>query len=364
MRIVFLVNSMNRGGAERVGSLLCNHWAQKGETVTLIVTYSAASAELGYVLHEDVDVRFLSDQVNSSQKTPLSLLRRLLALRRLIVDAEPDLVISFLTQVNVAAIIATIGLKIPIVVSERTYPPSVPMSLKWRAGRRLTYQRAQRVVMQTQEGLEWLKHAIPKANGTVIANPINVPVQSAPPIVQTQDWIPDRRRLILAVGRMGPEKRFGRLLQAFAELCAEQDDLHLAILGDGPDRDALTADVARLKISARVSMPGWVGNLQNWYERADMFVLTSAFEGFPNVLLEALANGLPVLSTDCRTGPREIIEAAGSGHLIPVDSGPEEMGAGLREVLTLPRSPDVAARVRSLYSIDMLADAWLSAGRA
>jgi glycosyltransferase involved in cell wall biosynthesis len=124
---------------------------------------------------------------------------------------------------------------------------------------------------------------------------------------------------VLAAGRFGPEKGFETLLESFALIGAERKGWELVIVGDGPLRNILERRIHELGIGDAVHLPGRVGNMADWYSSADLFVLSSRFEGFPNVLVEAMAHGLAVISTDCETGPRELIVNGENGLLVPVE---------------------------------------------
>ena len=121
-KILFLVSGMEVGGAERVASLLCNYWIEKGHKVTLMPTYSGRG-ECSYEINDDVKISFLSDIFGSKKSNLWSRIRRFILLRRVIVNEAPDVIVSFLAQVNVTAILAAMGTNIPVIVSERTYPP-------------------------------------------------------------------------------------------------------------------------------------------------------------------------------------------------------------------------------------------------
>ncbi len=123
--------------------------------------------------------------------------------------------------------------------------------------------------------------------------------------------------MIISIGRFQKEKDFPTLINAFAKL-RERIDARLVILGDGDERENLESLVKQLGLSAAVDMPGFVENPYSYLSRASIFVLSSVSEGLPNALLEALALKVPIVSTDCVTGPREILREGKDGILVPV----------------------------------------------
>lgn len=315
MKIIFLVSSLNSGGAERVASLLSNEWASRGEKITLILTYSGRG-ECFYSLSDQVELIYLADLVGDGGRSLISYLKRYLVLRRFIADRKPDLVLSFLTNVNVSAILASLGLKIPIVVSERIHPALYNPGLIWRICRKLFYPLADLVVMQTSEGMDWLKNNIPRAKGLCIPNPVVSPLPLVSPILKVDSVIREGRRFVLAVGRLDYQKGFDLLISAFSSVLQNSDQWDLVILGDGSERDNLTNIIFELGLEDRVFLPGRAGNIGEWYQRADIYVMSSRYEGFPNTLAEAMAYGCPVISYDCDTGPRDMIRNNINGCLV------------------------------------------------
>ena len=360
-RIIFFVSSMHGGGAERVAALLCNRWVQSGYNVTLVATYSGRG-KCVYPLDERVNLVYLADIVRTTRKTPWAMARRLWALRRLVRDTRADVVLSFLTHVNIAVLIATRGLGVPTIVSERIYPPAMPLHVIWQILRRITYPWARRVVMQTQSGLEWLQRAMPGSRGIVIANPYTFPLPESEPRVEPGSILPAERFLLLAVGRLDKQKGFDLLIDAFSKLFDSFVDWDLIILGEGPERQTLEAQIASEKLDKRVILPGRVGNVGDWYGRADLYAMSSRFEGFPNTLLEAMTHGLPAVSFDCLTGPAELIRDGVNGYLVQ----PRDGSTGLVERLaTLMEEPARRAAfvanaidVRQRYSLETVGKVW------
>jgi glycosyltransferase involved in cell wall biosynthesis len=361
LKIHFLLSSLSTGGAERVGSLLTAAWARAGHDVLLVATFSKddpPQTTLAPEVRYASVARRLAGRGRWRRTWPF----RVMELARLFRRERPDVVCSFLSNVNVAAILAgkLAGARV-IVVSERTYPPAVDIGAGWRAARRLLYRFADAVVMQTSDGLKWLNGAIPRARGHVIHNPVELPIAQGSPVVSPADYCSADRKLLLAVGRLSPEKRFDMLIEAFAGIAVGRLDWDLAIAGEGPLYADLRAQAERLGLERRVHLPGRVGNPQAWYDRADAFALTSRFEGFPNALLEAIAAGLPVIAVDCLTGPSELIEDGVNGVLLPASSDAADLGAGLDRLIgsDWPELLEKCVQTRKAHDIALVAQAWL-----
>lgn len=361
--ILFLVSSMQGGGAERVAALLCNHWVRTGWRVTLMPTFSGRGTCL-YPLDQRVQLDFLADRVEGTVRTLGNRLRRFVALRRAIRDLSPDVVVAFLTQVNVVALLASRGLSVPVVVSERSYPPHNPLGPILRALRRVTYRWAKTVVVQTEGIADWVKDHCPKVEVAVIPNPVVLPVGEVGPRRYPLDYPSKGRRLLLAVGRLEEEKGFDILIKAFANLATGHPRWDLVILGNGAKKGELQQQSDALGLHERVIMPGRVGNLSEWYEAADLFVLSSRYEGFPNTLLEAMAHGVPVVSFDCRTGPGDIIVPEVDGVLVDPGRGADGLAQALSRLMrdeALRRRMGKEARdVGRRYSIDSVGASWLA----
>ena len=360
-RILFLVSSMEGGGAERVAALLSNHWAERGYDVTLMPTFSGRG-ECVYPLHKKVKLDYLADRVPSTSKSPANKLRRLFVLRRAIRELNPNVIVSFLPHVNVAAIIAATGLQIRIIAAERTYPPAMPLSPVLERVRAMAYPRAAAVVMQTEQGFHWLSSTCAKAKGRVIPNPVVYPLPIGESMVQPEHFIEPGRKILLAVGRLGEEKGFEGLIRAFSEVYIRHPDWDLVILGEGMERQRLEAQRYALNLGDRVQMPGRVGNLADWYNRADLYVLSSRFEGFPNTLAEAMAHGLPAISFDCDTGPRDIIRHDVDGFLVSPDTEARGLAQALSALMANPVKrkcmAEAATAVRERFSMSHVSRLW------
>jgi glycosyltransferase involved in cell wall biosynthesis len=333
MKITFVIGSLGMGGAQRVGVYLIGEWVKRGWDVTLIVTYSGGGTPF-YSIPAGVRLLYLADLVSQGSAAGLrGRINRLRSLRSILSQDKPDIVISFMTDANVAVMLASIGLGCRRIVSERAYPPRDKVSRALTLFRRLTYPIADLVVFQTSRGCQWLRDQMPAAKGCVIPNPVVFPLPELPPSLKPAASVPSTAKLMLAVGRLTEQKGFPLLLSAFERVAAHHPDWHLVILGGGPDREALQTIAAQSAFNERIHMPGPAGNLADWYQRCDLFVMSSTFEGFPNTLVEAMAHGCAVVSFDCETGPGDIIRNGLDGMLISKVGDINEFSAALDQLM-------------------------------
>lgn len=328
-KIVIVVSAMNLGGAQRIASILSNDWSQNGYVVTLISTYTG-EIRSHYQVNEDVALKYLRNSPFFSGNKALNLIWKLIHLRKTIKSLNPDVVISFLTTVNVASALSTIGMQFPLIISERTWPPFHSLSNKLFWMYRILFKNVDRVIVQTDKSKVWLSQNFPECKVAVIPNPIAYPLplengQS----ISLNKITPQNKKVILASGRLHKFKQFDLLIRAFSQIKENYPDWNLVILGDGEEKSSLKQLISDLEISDRVFFPGRVGNVAEWYEKADLFVMSSLVEGFPNVLLEAMAYGLPCISFDCDTGPRDMIEDGVNGILV----NPMERERGLMNAM-------------------------------
>jgi glycosyltransferase involved in cell wall biosynthesis len=184
----------------------------------------------------------------------------------------------------------------------------------------------------TQECASWLTAHSHARRIPVIPNPVAWPLSNHEPHIPPAAFCSSGRRVLLGVGRLSVEKNFAAMIDVFSRLALRHPDWDLVILGEGPMRDALHSQVQAAGLARRIFLPGSVGNMGEWYERAALYAMSSQFEGFPNTLVEAMAYGLPAVSFDCDTGPRDIIRHDADGFLVaPGDT--DGMEAALDELM-------------------------------
>ena len=329
-KILFFIHSLVGGGAERVTLNLAEDWSKHGAEVVIATLAKDADA---YAV--PAGIRRITLDVPNISTSLLSFLRnnvvRALFLYRVLRTEKPDVAIGMI-RISAVALALVRGRNGIAIGMEHNYPPLQPVGKFREVLRRWSYARLDAVVALTSESADWLRRHTKARLVSVIPNSVSLPLPENAPRLLAGDVIADGRKFLLAVGRLHKQKGFDRLLDGFAQVAARHGDWDLVILGEGELRGALEAQVARLGLGGRVSLPGHAGNVADWYRAADAFVLTSRYEGFSMVLLEAMAHGCPVVSVDCDTGPRDVIRDGEDGLLV-VQDDPAALVAGLDRML-------------------------------
>lgn len=291
------------GGAERVMTVLCNEFANRNKDVTLIVQ---ESMEKAYPLDDRVKM------VNIPVRLRIPVLRyiiRLFKLRVQLKKCKPDIIISFMTEINIATILMSIGLKTPVIVSERNDPKT--KKGKKAFARKLVYPLASGYVFQTEDAMNYFSGRI-REKSTVIANPL------PDDLPKKTDYEPTYE--IISVGRLEPQKNHELLIKSFYDFKKTHEQYKLKIYGTGSYYDKLNDLINKLALNDSVSLMGSTPEIPDRLKNSDIFVLSSNFEGMPNSLAEAMAIGLPCISTDCPCGgPMYLIQNMENGILIPVN---------------------------------------------
>lgn len=358
--LMIVIHSLSGGGAERVAVEMCDYWLRQGCRVTL-VTQSGPDSD-AYPVPEGVDRRplGLAGASHGALGGLLANARRVLALRRLIRKLKPNVVLGMMTTASVLAVAAARRLPCRVIASEHTHPPAQGLSPMWEKLRRWAYPKAHAVVALTAGTAQWLEQNVPGSRVTVIPNAVRWPMETAEPVVPPPAR--EGRKRLLAVGRLHPHKGFDMLLQAFAQLVHHFPNWDLVILGEGEERDSLETQVATLELEGRVTLPGRVGNLADWYADSDLYVLSSRVEGLSNTLIEAMASGLPVVAFDCETGPREIIRDGIDGVLVTPVEDPDALAAYLGDLMARPGWRETLARravdVRDRFCMPRIMALW------
>ena len=363
MKLVIVIHSLSTGGAERVTVNLANYWAEQGWDIVIVTMVNVD--EDFYSLHSNI--RRVALQLASDSTGLFSAIKhnveRIRAIRAVLSSEKPDIALGMMTTASCLLSIASVGADVPGIGSERIYPPHLQLGRAWEWLRRTSYSRLASVVAQTEKSARWLREQTTAVDIRVIPNPVVYPLIRFEPLVAPSMFcdVNSERHILLAVGRLSPQKGYSSLISVFSMLAARFSNWCLVIVGEGGDRCDLERQVIELGLEKRVFFPGAVGNIGDWYEAADLYVMTSHFEGFPNTLIEAMAHGLPVISVDCDTGPRDIIRHEVDGLLVP-DGNLCALANALSTLMAdknLRRKyGERAVEARERFSIEKIAGMW------
>lgn len=354
-RILFCIPTLDPGGAERVACILCNGLVKAGYDVTILLDKSAKPSNCIYPLDPKIQIiRPLPDKFSGG-------LLLLWEKRRNLLQFKADCIIGFLWDMNVTIAMSLNFCRTPVILSERC---DMNYDLRGFNKRglfllRRGFRHLNALVLQTEAIKKLMIQApwsIPKKTIRVIPNPVRQ--------FQVQKKLPKcNYPRIIAVGRLTPQKGFDLLLAAFADVAKKFPEWQLDIFGQGPLLEELKKQRDQLDLNSRVHFPGITRDAYAEFERSDIFVLSSRFEGFPNVLLEAMAAGVAVIAADCKFGPGEIVDNENNGLLIPSENIPA-LTQALKRLMSdaeLRGKLGRAARsVQERYAEEKIVERWIN----
>lgn len=313
MKVAFVISTLHAGGgAERNTCYLASELRRRGHEVTVFVL--SADISVGYAIDPKVKVEAVP--LGWIRRGAPAFLARLVYLRRRL--ATFDVCVGIMVTSNVLTALACWGLSTRSFAAERTSPEAYPQQRSWRLLRGLTYRLHSGVIAQTERAAEWLRSHAGIRRVIAIPNP-QISSTSSLPTQIPEALVEPQETLVLAVGRLVPQKGFDRLIPILAKTMCGRPRLKAVILGEGDERNRLEAQVAEVGLTGRILLPGQAGNVHDWYRRADIFVMSSRFEGYPNALMEARSHGTPAIAFDCPEGPAEIVTDGVDGFIVPDD---------------------------------------------
>lgn len=357
MKIMAIVPTLSGGGAERVVSILAREWAISHQVVLVLFDASSPAYEHGGRM-VDLQLPATGGSFRSLSRI-YKTIRRAARLAGLMRRERPDRIISFMEGANFPAVAAAVfaGCRDRLCVSVHCHPSM--LSFEFRILIPWLYRLPARVVAVSKGVRRALESmGVPAMRITAIPNPIRVADRQMHEHESASPPLPER--FILGVGRLHLVKGFDRLLTAFHAL--GRPDIALVILGEGEERSILVNLSRELGVENRVHFMGWTADVETWYRHAECLVLSSRYEGWSNVIMEAMANGCPIVSFDCKYGPREITEDGKYGLLV-AEGDIDEMAKSIARILddaTLQRSLSVKGMERiKVFDVERIAARWL-----
>lgn len=355
MNVLFVIKTLALpgGGAERILSVISRAIADRGHDVT-VLTLDGSPAEDFYPFSENVGRLHLGIRETPGRSRPLDLARRVGGLRRILRESSPHVGVGFMHSAYVPLALAAAGTGIPVIASERTsYPHYRSRWIEWQMVR-----LALPFMKQITVNSEGVRRGYPEAAARhmlVIPNPVS-------PALQMRTPIHAKGCILLSVGGLRPEKDHQTLINAFAAVASSQPGWRLRIVGEGPLRPSLQSQIDRLGLTARVELAGACLDVEREYCAADLFVLPSRYEAFPNCVAEALAHGLAVIGfADC-PGTNELIVDGVNGLLV---SGGDRSAALARALNELMGSKRERARLAkqapasaACFALSGIVDQW------
>ncbi|KJG02567.1 glycosyltransferase family 4 protein [Photobacterium angustum] len=296
-KILFFVGSLNSsGGTERVTTIIANELYLKGYDVSFLSLHDGDNPF--FTLNENIEYNTLFKHKISFKKNYVKAITKL---RSFIKLNSIDIIINVESMLTLYSVPASSFLSIRNICWEH-FNYHVDLGIKLRQlARQVAAFACDDVITLTETDKQfWLQNTTHKANITTISNPASYEL--------TQPRSKLKSKVVLSAGRLTYQKGFDLLLESWALVIKQRSDWTLRIVGSGEDYDALQSQAKRLKLEQSVQWVSHVSNMTEQYENAALYVMSSRFEGLPMVLLEAISAGLPLVSFDCKTGPREIID--------------------------------------------------------
>lgn len=301
-QIIFFIGTLQAGGAERVISELTRSLTIDFD-ITIILYYSRG---IFYEMDRRVNIIDIEQEIKEK-----SLFKKALYYRKCVKELRPDIIISLLTPFNIFSFFVLLGIKIPLILCERSDPRHYSKNIFLNWLRNISYRWADGIIFQTHMGFSYFPLSV-KKHSVVIPNPCFVPSKIIGEAIHTE-----KKKKIVAVARLTAAKNLSMLIKAFSAIYNDFPDYQLVIYGEGEERKKLKYLIDHLKLDDKVILYGKVKPIYEYISDASFFVLSSDYEGMSNALMEAIALGLPVISTKV-SGASELVVNGENGFLIDV----------------------------------------------
>ena len=325
MKILFVSGNLCDGGAQRVISVVSSELAEKGHDVNLLL-YSRNEKE--YPLSEKVKVLSLANNFADYQK--ISGLKRIKLIRKVLKEVKPEVAVGFL-EGGYGLYLSSFGLKMKKVSSARINPKYIIEKKGLKAFiNKIWFKKSHAIVLQTESQREFAPKSWQKKS-VVIANPVSEIALS-----NEKQSHNDNCKNIIMVGRLDDQKNYSMAIEAIRILRDEYPDIHLDVFGKGWYEETIKKEIEEKDLEDYITLKGWTQNAAQELKEHDLYLMTSDFEGMPNALMEAMVVGLPVISTDCPTGPSDLIDNGVNGYLVPIGDA-KVLAERIKEVIEMPK---------------------------
>lgn len=346
--ITFIIGIMGNGGAERVISILSKELVGSGNNVNIVTIYGSRT-------DYEIDARVNVYNIESKNKCKIIRgIERLYKLRNIFKKSESNILISFLADVNIYSLLAALFLDIKVIVSERNDPNSDPKNKYLRKLRDKIYLLSNGFVFQTIDARNYFNVSI-KNRGTVIPNPIKLDLPNR--------FLGIRRKKIVSVCRLNEQKNIKMAINSFEKFSEIFPEYKYIIYGDGPLREELMNYIEKLGLSKKIYLPGFEKGIHEKIYDCKMLIISSNYEGISNAMLEALAIGLPVISTECPIGGAKMaIQNNENGILVPTGSTQELTNAMIKIVSDDDFSEKLsvnAVKIKAKFSPNIICEKWV-----
>ena len=329
-KIAFYIDSMGLGGANRVMANLVSYFHSNGYDVCLINDVSPTGKDKEYSLPDDIK-RYFIDNNGKRHNFFCKQFHRLKAIRSILKENETEVIVSFMGPPNTRMLLATLGMKVKKVVSVRNDPYKEYGTGFKRFLARTILCFADGCVFQTQEASEYFPERV-KKKSRIIVNPVNEKFYGV-------TWT-GKNKEIAVIGRLQSQKNPLLALKAFQLIVNDFPEYTLVYYGDGELKDEIVRKSKEYKIDSRVVVYGKISDVESRLASSMVYLLSSDYEGMPNALLEAMAVGVPAISTDCPCGgPRSIIQNSSQGELVPCGDA-QRMANALLDLLSNKKRQD------------------------
>lgn len=320
-KIFFYIDTLYRGGAQHVMSILVSYFYKKGYDVSLVNDFEQDDNITKYNIDEKIARYYL----DSSKKKIIKNIRRIYKLRKIVKEEKPDIMVSFLGYPNIRFLVATFGVPVIKIVSVRSDPyKEYGRTFLAKGIARCLFLTANGWVFQTPDAVKYFSGKI-KRNAKIILNPIENLFFEQTPRKEAKD--------IITVGRIDKGKNHKMLIEAYERVQKFYPDSNLVIYGDGPLREKLEQYCADKGLREKIQFPGTISDVAKALSEGKMFVLTSNFEGMPNALMEAMAVGIPCISTNCPCGGPRYLSAKGKAIKLVPCNDVEMLSSAIKVVL-------------------------------